>query len=76
MAFYYCFLKPHVDVVVFCPAGVSEIFVTTDELHRKAFIGQIASRFSQDFTSYSAGACLTHIELLSATIDQMFFNLH
>lgn len=54
MTFYYCLVQPNVDVVVFT-TSVNEVFVTTDMLHRKAYVGQIANRFSMDFTSASAG---------------------
>jgi hypothetical protein len=57
MAFYYFLVQPNVDMVVFNnPSNnVQEVFVTSEDLHRRAFVGQITSRFSTDFTSASAG---------------------
>jgi hypothetical protein len=60
MTYYYCVMHPNVDVVVFSDTNHAgnnqhEVFVTTAELHSKAFVGQVASRFSQDFTTASTG---------------------
>lgn len=67
MTFYFLLVQPNVDVVVLpvdpaSTTGMPDVFVTTDQLHKKAYVGEIASRFSTDFTSASAGTFRSFID--------------